>query len=310
MQVHQLAYFVAVAQTRHFTRAAEVAGVSQPTLSKQIRVLENTLGASLFVRRRGDVGLTTAGEALLPHAKRILIDVEAAQRVVQEVAGLRRGRVRLGATPSLCAGLLAEPLQHFHEQYPLIELEVEEGGSRDLVRALEGGRLDLALLSAPLPKRDRDLESTPILRESLVLASPLNGLSPTDRDPLPVAGLSRLPLVMFREGYDLRDVTMQACHDAGFVPELAVEGGEMDAVLRFVEAGLGVAVVPAMVLRTRPRLRRTRLAEPRLQRTITVAHRRMDSLPQTAMVFKRVLVEYLAGLSPEELGDDLQVLAS
>ncbi|MEO6604891.1 MAG: LysR family transcriptional regulator, partial [Aeromicrobium sp.] len=88
MQIQQLSYFVAVARTRHFTRAAELTGVSQPSLSKQIRVLENSLGTPLFVRNRGAIELTSAGAALLPHAQRILIDVESAERTVREVADL------------------------------------------------------------------------------------------------------------------------------------------------------------------------------------------------------------------------------
>src|SRR5919201_7158914 len=108
MQLHQLRYFLAVAGTRHFTRAAASVHVAQPSLSKQIRTLERELGSPLFSRARGNVTLTPAGETLLPLARRILADVETARREVQDLTGLRRGRVRLGATPSLFAGPLAD----------------------------------------------------------------------------------------------------------------------------------------------------------------------------------------------------------
>ncbi|HEX4814755.1 MAG TPA: LysR family transcriptional regulator, partial [Nonomuraea sp.] len=142
MQLHQLAYFVAVAETRHFTQAAERMRVAQPSLSKQVKALETDLGAPLFTRARGNVTLTPAGEALLPLARRMLADADTARQEVAQLAGLRRGRVRLGATPSLCAGLVADALARFHRAYPGIELLVEEGGSRDLVRALARGQLD------------------------------------------------------------------------------------------------------------------------------------------------------------------------
>src|SRR5690606_6707183 len=135
-----------VAETRHFTRAAELMRVTQPSLSKQIRALEADLGTPLFSRARGNVTLTPAGEALLPLARRMLADAETARREVAELAGLRRGRVRLGATPSLCAGLLADTLARYHRAYPGVELLVEEGDSRDLVRDLAQGQLDLALI--------------------------------------------------------------------------------------------------------------------------------------------------------------------
>src|ERR1041384_3414174 len=98
VQLHQLRYFVAVAELRHFTQAAELVGITQPSLSKQIHALESSLGTPLFDRVRGNVTLTAAGAVLLPLATRILADVDTAEREVQELVGLRRGQVRLGAT--------------------------------------------------------------------------------------------------------------------------------------------------------------------------------------------------------------------
>ena len=303
MQLQQLAYFVAVAEVRHFTQAAEILHVAQPSLSKQIRALEAELGASLFSRARGNITLTPAGEALLPLAKRILADVDTARLEVQELAGLRRGRVRLGATPSLCAGLLGDVLRRFHDTYPGIRLIVEEGGSRDLVRDLTRGLLDLALVILPLPG-DQPLETTPILRESLVVASPAEPGRPPRRPYLRIEDLRNRPLVMFRSGYDLREATIGACRAAGFEPRFAVEGGEMDAVLRFVEAGLGVAVVPSMVLAGRPGLRGTPLVidddqarkggdGPGLHRTIALARRKDVEPTHAARAFRATLETYL-----------------
>ena len=190
--------------------------------------------------------------------------------------------------------LLADALRRFRDRYPAIDLSVEEGGSRDLVRSLSRGQLDLALVIVPLNDDAHDLETTPILRESLVLASRADAGPDPLPETMPVADLRGHPLVMFREGYDLREVTMTACRAAGFEPTLSVEGGEMNAVLRFVEAGLGVAVVPSMVLASRPELRGTRLERPALERTIALAHRRADILPQAAVAFKHDLLTDLA----------------
>ncbi|MGW3769094.1 LysR family transcriptional regulator [Actinomadura verrucosospora] len=314
MQLQQLAYFVAVAEVRHFTQAAELLRVAQPSLSKQIRALEGELNVSLFSRARGNITLTPAGEALLPLAKRILADVDTARLEVQELVGLKRGRVRLGATPSLCAGLLADVLRRFHDTYPGIQLIVEEGGSRDLVRELTRGSLDMALVILPL-HGDPPLDTTPILREYLVVASPAGPepgaperLPKTPRLPrrsyLRIQDLRNRPLVMFRPGYDLREATISACRAAGFEPRFAVEGGEMDAVLRFVEVGLGIAVVPSMVLAGRPGLRGTPLVladdearrgrhGPGLLRTIALAHRKDVELTHAARAFQETLQEFL-----------------
>ncbi|QMU70060.1 LysR family transcriptional regulator [Streptacidiphilus sp. P02-A3a] len=292
MQFQQLAYFLAVVDTRHFTRAAQQAHVAQPSLSQQIRALERELGADLFRRARGNITLTDAGEALLPLARRIVADADSARTQVQEVAGLRRGRVRLGATPSLCTSLLPQVLHAYHREHPGISLHVQEGGSRDLVGELATGRLDLALLILPLQSHDPALATTELLTEELVLACALHAPPPTREPWIEVGALREQPLVMFRHGYDLREFTMASCRAEGFEPQFVVEGGEMDAVLAMVEAGLGAAVVPGMVADRRP-LRTTPFAPPGLHRTIGLAHRKDVEPPRAARELRRVLLDHL-----------------
>ncbi|GGW22880.1 LysR family transcriptional regulator [Streptomyces xantholiticus] len=290
MQLQQLRYFTAVAETLHFTRAAERVHVSQPSLSQQIRALEQELGADLFRRARGNIALTDAGHALLPLARRILADTETARHEVQEVAQLRRGRVRLGATPSLCTGLLPQVLRTFHDLHPGIEIRIEESGSHDLVRELARGALDLALVVLPLPSSSPALSTVELLREDLVVIS--SPAAPAPPAPLRIADLAGEPLVMFRHGYDLRELTVAACRAEGFEPSYTVEGGEMDAVLGFVRAGLGVAVVPAMVAEgVGGDLRVTPLAGPGLRRTIGLAHRSDVAPPRAARELQRVLLD-------------------
>jgi DNA-binding transcriptional LysR family regulator len=293
VQFQQLAYFVAVADTRHFTRAAQALHVSQPSLSQQIRALEKELGAALFSRARGNIALTDAGETLLPLARRILADADTARHEVLELVQLRRGRVRLGATPSLATGLLPDVLRAFHDRHPGIRLLVEEGGSHDLVRHLARGALDLALVVLPLPSPSPALTTVELFQEDLVVVSSAADGPPADpaAGPLRIADLEGRPMVMFRHGYDLRDLTLAACRAAGFEPYLTVEGGEMDAVLGFVRAGLGIGVVPATVAaRAGLDLRVTPLAPPGLRRTVALAHRSDVAPPRAARVLQDVLL--------------------
>jgi DNA-binding transcriptional LysR family regulator len=283
-----------VADTRHFTQAAERLGVAQPTLSKQIHTLEASLGAPLFERIRGDVTLTAAGETLLPLAVRMVADAGAARDAVQDLVGLRRGEVRLGATPSLCSSLVPAVLRTFRSHHPDIALHVNEGGSPDLIADLLAYTLDLALIVQSEHGVDEALHAVPILRESLVVASVASGPPPTISPHLSLTELQHTPMVMFRPGYDLRDVTLEACRQAGFTPRFAVEGGEMDAVLAFVEAGLGVALVPSMVLANRPLLRATPLAAPGMRRTIALAHRKRSVLPHAAEALRVTLLDHIA----------------
>ncbi|MDI6097945.1 LysR family transcriptional regulator [Actinoplanes sp. NEAU-A12] len=294
VQLQQLRYFVAVAETRHFTQAADETGVSQPTLSKQIHTLEASLGAPLFERIRGGVTLTVAGEILLPLAQRMIADADAARDAVADIVGLRRGEVRLGATPSLCSSLVPAVLRDYRDEHPEIQLHISEGSSQDLIDGLLAHALDLALIVHPEQGVDPALEITEVLRESLVVASVASGPPPTVARQLDLIELRHTPMVMFRDGYDIRDVTLHACERAGFTPKFAVEGGEMDAVLAFVEAGLGVALVPSMVLANRPLLRATPLAPPGMRRTIALAHRRGAVLPHAAAALREVVIEHIA----------------
>ena len=213
MQLTQLAYFVAVAEEGSFTRAAERVGVAQPSLSQQIKALETDLGALLVHRTRGKVGLTASGETLLPVARRMLADAETARREIRELAALGRGRVRLGATPSLCTGLLPAVLAEYRRKYPGVDIVVHEGGSRDLQAELLHGALDLALVIDARLDDDPELATVPLLTEGLVVISRHGDAGPTRQGRMSIAELKGIPLVMFRAGYDLRETTLTACRD-------------------------------------------------------------------------------------------------
>lgn len=273
MNLEQLASFVEVADTGHFTKAAATLHLAQPSLSRQISTLEKELGAELFHRARGHITLTAAGAALLPTARRMLADAEAIRLDMDELAGLRQGRVRLGATPTLCVSLVAEALSRFHAEHPGIELEVVEKGSRELVEALGAGQLDLALITrtVDLGAQTPRLQMQEVLREDLVVITACDDGDAADT--ITLAEVAARPQVVFHHGYDLREATSAAFEAAGLTPDVVVAGVEMDAAIRFVERGLGLAIVPAMVLVDRPRLQSIRLVDPGLSRIVSLASR-------------------------------------
>lgn len=271
MNLEQLRSFVEVARFGNFTRAAEELYLAQPSLSRQIAALEQDLGAELFHRARGGSTLTVAGESMLPLARRMLADAESVRRELAELAGLERGRVRLGATPTLCISLVAEVLSAFHAAHPAIELHLSEHGSRHLLDQLAGGELDLALITTSDASSADRFTVSPLLVEELVVISSAGSPPVAVGDAITLDEVARLPQIVFSSSYDLRAATDAAFRATGVTPEVVLEGAEMDAVLRFVERGLGVAIVPAMVLLDRPGLRSVRLAGHALERTISVA---------------------------------------
>jgi DNA-binding transcriptional LysR family regulator len=309
MNLEQLRGFAEVARTGHFTRAAEQLHMAQPSLSRQIATLEGELGVELFHRTRGNVSLTAAGERLLPLARRMLADAESARSEMAELSGLRRGRIRLGATPTLCTSLVAEVLSEFHSRYPGIDIEILERGSRSLISALMEGTLDLALIvtSVSSGAARAVLELEPVLSERLVVVSSLDQADPFPADhPVRLDELARVPQIAFPENYDLRVAVDAAFATEGLSPAVAVQGAEMDAALRFAECGIGVAVVPAMIAADRPLLRAAPLADPALARTVSIA-RRSDMAPTHAGAALQALIREVADRlsTPAASGDAL-----
>jgi len=293
MEIHQLAYFESVSRHLHFTRAAEELNVAQPSVSQQIRKLETELGAPLFHRMKRHVALTEAGKTFLPHARAVLQRVDEARLEVQELSGLRRGTLAVGAPPSVGTHLLPRALAAFSSRHPGIALAFREAGSRTLLGLLEQGELDMAVVIQPI--RHPALETRPLLEEELLLAVPRRHPLASGQRRVRLAQLREEPFVLLREGaYDLRDQTLAACRRSGFDPVVALDGGEMDSMLRFVAAGIGVAILPEMVLADIDRPDgpvAVRRLQPKLTRSLVVARRRDRYFSAAAREFTGVLEE-------------------
>jgi DNA-binding transcriptional LysR family regulator len=290
VQLHQLRYVVCVAEEGRFTRAAARLHVAQPSISAAVAALEQELGAPLFHRSRSEVTLTGAGEAFLPWARQVLADCDAGVAAVRDLLGLSRGRLVLGATPSLTTNLLPPVLARFHEDHPGVELTVHEAGSQELVDRLGKGEMDLAVVILPV---DRSwVESQPLMREDLVLAVDRNHRL-AGRRTVRVADLEEVPLVMFKDGYDLREATLLACRQAGFTPMMAMQGLEMDGALALVEAGVAAAVVPESVVGRSSPLVAIPFRGAALRRTVGLASRRDRPLSPSASAFVAALANHL-----------------
>jgi len=237
------------------------------------------------------VALTEAGKTFLPHARAVLRRLDEARVEVQELSGLRKGTLAVGAPPSVGTHLLPRALAAFSHRHPGIAITFREAGSRTLLKLLEEGELDLAVVIQPI--RHPVLETLPLLEEELLLAVPRQHALARGSRRVPLAQLRDEPFVMLREGtYDLRDQTLAACRRAGFEPYVALDGAEMDSMLRFVAAGLGLAILPEMVLAEIDAhagpvaLRRL---VPRLSRSLVLARRRDRYFSAAAREFFSVL---------------------
>jgi DNA-binding transcriptional LysR family regulator len=294
MRPQQLKAFLAVAETRHFTRAADELGVTQPSLSKQIQALEHDLGTALFHRRRGNVELTDAGHVLVPHARQITAAHDAARADIDDVLAVRAGHLRLGAIPSLCSWLVAPLLARYRDTHPGVTVTLTEDGSEALAGPLAAGDLDLAFTVAGTEATG--LAVQPLLAEALVVASAAALPPLTRQGHIGLPQLREQAFVLPATGYDLRSLTIATCETAGFTPRVAVDGGTTDAVVSLVEAGLGVALLPAMMAAASHRLRATPLAPPGAARTIALARRTETPPTKAAQAFQTCLQDHLTDL--------------
>jgi len=248
MDIRHLRYFVAVAEERHVTRAAERLGIQQPPLSQQIKALEEELEVRLFHRKPRGVELTDAGEALLPDARRILADVEAALLRVRRTARGEQGRIAVGFTSSVpFHPFVPEALRDYRESHPLVSMPLEEGGTADLVAAIAAERLDVAFIRSPASDAE-GIAVYELLNEPMVVALPAAHRLGQRKRParIRLAELADEPFVLFRRasGPGLYDAITGACHAAGFTPRLEQEAPRIVATLNLVAAGLGVTLVP------------------------------------------------------------------
>ncbi|MFD9889381.1 LysR family transcriptional regulator [Amycolatopsis sp. NPDC059027] len=244
MELQQLRYVVAVAETNSFTRAAERCLVVQSALSHQIARLERELGARLFDRTSRRVRLTAAGAAFLPAARQCL---DAAERAAAEVAaavGEVRGRLTVGVIPTVAAVDIPAVLREFHGSYPRVRIGLRVGASEELVEQVKQGTLDAALLGLPTTARPEGVHTHELARDRLVAVVPPGHALAGEAD-VDLRRLSAEVFVDFPAGTAGRAQSDQAFAAAGLTRDVALEVTAADLMARLIQQGLGVAMLPS-----------------------------------------------------------------
>jgi DNA-binding transcriptional LysR family regulator len=273
MELRQLRYLVALADEQHFTRAAAREHVAQPALSQQIRRLEAEVGLPLVERTTRRVALTDAGVLLAARARRVLAEVDAARAELQELTGIRGGRVAVGAISTLGHIDLSLLLATFHARHPQVELDVQEGSSGELAAMLRVDAVDLAFLSVTGRIESQGLHLERLLDEELVAVLPA-GHRLAGREAIALTELREERFVSFHEGARIRELLVDAARAHGFEPRLAFESGDVRRIRALVARGLGVAILPRSdAAGADEPLVLARLSEPPLSRDVTLAWR-------------------------------------
>lgn len=241
MDLRQLEYFVAVAEERNFTRAAERVHISQSGVSAQIRQLERELGAELFDRSARIATLTVAGKAALEHARATLAAAGAVGRSVDEVTGLIRGRLTVGMVIGCTITPLFDALAAFHRAHPGVELSLQEDNSDRLIDGVRAATIDLALVGTATATPD-GLDALTIISERLVAAVPAGHPLATRRH-VRLRDLADHPIVCMPPGTGLRAVFDQACAARHVQPVVALQASAADAIADLAARGLAVAIL-------------------------------------------------------------------
>lgn len=294
--LQQLRYLVAVADHLNFTRAAESCCISQSTLSAGLRELETTLGVVLVERDRRKVLLTEVGREVAARAREILALARDLVDCGANAAPMT-GLIRLGVIPTIAPFLLPRLLPPLRTRYPELRLALREDVTGSLLRLLEAGQLDFALIA--LPYETGDLNVVPLFDDPLWLVSRSDDPASTEARPQLSAAIAGR-LLLLEEGHCLREHALQACGAGTRANPDNIEATSLLTLLQMIESGLGIGLIPELAITSGliapPDLIALRPADPAPQRTIALATR--PSSPRAEEL--RVLAELLLACRPED----------
>jgi LysR family hydrogen peroxide-inducible transcriptional activator len=272
MEMHQLRYFVAVAQTGSFSRAAERCHVSQPSLSQQIQKLERSLRQMLFDRMGRRVLLTDAGRLLLERAEAILETVDDAERRLRDADDYRGGRLSIGAIPTIAPYILPLVLPGFLKKIPQVELTIQEDVTPHLLATIVAGDLDLALVALPI--NDDRIQSEALFKEPLFLAVARKHRL-AKRRQITLDDFSTERFLLLNELHCLSDQVLSFCKAHGCQPWIACRGEQITTIQSMIALDQGVSLLPDMARRVDHDKRRVYrpLADHKPERTVGVIWR-------------------------------------
>jgi LysR family transcriptional regulator, hydrogen peroxide-inducible genes activator len=291
MELHQLRYFVAAAEAGSVSRAAERCHVAQPSLSQQLKKLEEYLGVTLFDRFGRGVVLTDAGRTLLPRARRILADVRDAEANLTREVEAGAAPLLLGAIPTIAPYVLPRALERLRTALPSCAVSIREGLTEQLVEALLDHEIDCALVSTPLA---HDLlEVDVIAQDELLVVVPDGHALASQTQGVSIAAMRGEPTVTLEEMHCLGRQIQGFCSSRHLAPRIVCTTTQLTTIFELVGLGMGISLVPEMAAAANPRRALTyrRLRQGRFQRDIAVAWRRDRTRSRAA----RELVEIVKG---------------
>ncbi|HET8553758.1 MAG TPA: DNA-binding transcriptional regulator OxyR [Rhodanobacteraceae bacterium] len=296
MNLRDLHYLVALAEHRHFGHAAEACFVSQPTLSTQIRKLEDELGVTLIERTPRQALLTEVGRDIADRARAVLDEVEQIRNVARRTSDPESGTLRLGIFPTLGPYLLPHVVPLIHERFPRLELLLVEEKTEEVLKRLREGKLDAGIVALPI--HDEHLHAEFLFEEPFLLAVP-EGHPLTRKRTLKLDDLADQNLLLLEDGHCLRDQALEVCHLAGAGEKSGFRATSLETLRQMVAAGVGITLLPTLAVKPpvaqAPNMRLMEFRGHTPHRRIALLWRKSsaktDFLLQLAGVFKTLPAE-------------------
>ncbi|MEZ5598257.1 MAG: LysR substrate-binding domain-containing protein [Pseudomonadales bacterium] len=299
MNIRDLRYLVAVADLKHFGHAAQACHVSQPTLSTQLKKLEETLDVVLIERTNKQVALSGVGEKIVAQARRVLREVDELSRIAEQHRDPFGGDLRLGVIPTVAPYLLPRILGPIRKRFPKLRIQLNEGQTADITVRLRAGELDAIVLA--LPYDDDQAEVRPLYREPFYFTTstqhPL-----AQRKHIAVDDLATEQMLLLEDGHCLRDQALSVCETAGAVENTNFRATSLETLRQMVRANVGTTLMPALAVNKAGGLRYIPFLQPRSDkaphRDIGLCWRRASSRTE--------LLEALAELLRDVIGEVVQ----
>jgi len=246
MNLRDLQYLVAVADHRHFGRAAEASFVSQPTLSMQIKKLENELGVQLVERTSRQIHMTAAGERIVERARIVLRETDAIRTIARQAQDPESATIRMGLFPTLAPYLLPHVVPNIHARFPRLELLLVEEKTETVVRRLDDGDLDVGVLALPIV--DPLLHQQRLFTEDFVLAVPADHPLAARKGLVDLSVLATENVLLLEEGHCLRDQALAVCQLAGASERAGFRATSLETLRQMVAAGVGITLLPELAV--------------------------------------------------------------
>lgn len=246
MNLRDLQYLVAVADHRHFGRAAEACFVSQPTLSTQLKKLEVELGVALIERNPRQITLTDAGQQVVDRARIVLAETDTIRAIASQASDPESGSIRMGIFPTLAPYVLPHIVPAIRNRFPNLELLLVEEKTEVVVQRLRDGQLDVGLLA--LPVHGANLHVEPLFEEDFVLAMPHTHHLAAEDGPIDVHDLTGEDILLLEDGHCLRDQALEVCKLTGAAERRGFRATSLETLRQMVAAGVGITLLPELAV--------------------------------------------------------------